>query len=73
MKKLNLEVLEKNINDVAKYDLDNKKVFGSAYSVCQGGKTVFEKCYGKTGLMGSDVAPRKDFIYKHAKEAEIDA
>ncbi|WP_458458239.1 DNA gyrase/topoisomerase IV subunit B [Pseudobutyrivibrio sp.] len=24
-------------------------------------------------LMGSDVAPRKDFIYKHAKEAEIDA
>ena len=24
-------------------------------------------------LMGSDVAPRKEFIYKHAKEAEIDA
>ncbi len=24
-------------------------------------------------LMGSDVAPRKNFIYKHAKEAEIDA
>ena len=23
-------------------------------------------------LMGSDVAPRKQFIYKHAKEAEID-
>ena len=23
-------------------------------------------------LMGSDVAPRKDFIYKHAKEAELD-
>ena len=24
-------------------------------------------------LMGSDVGPRKEFIYKHAKEAEIDA
>ena len=23
-------------------------------------------------LMGSDVAPRKEFIYKHAKEAELD-
>lgn len=56
MKKLNLEILEKNIDEVAKYDLDNKKVFGSAYSVCQGGKIVFEKCYGKTGLNGSDVA-----------------
>ena len=24
-------------------------------------------------LMGADVAPRRDFIYKHANEAEIDA
>ena len=24
-------------------------------------------------LMGTDVAPRKDFIYRHASEAEIDA
>ena len=23
-------------------------------------------------LMGNDVAPRKDFIYEHAKEAELD-
>ena len=23
-------------------------------------------------LMGNDVAPRRDFIYKHAHEAEID-
>ena len=23
-------------------------------------------------LMGSDVAPRRDFIYKHAKDADLD-
>ena len=23
-------------------------------------------------LMGNDVAPRKDFIYRHAQEAELD-
>lgn len=55
MKKLNLELLENNIDAVAEYDLNNNKVFGSAYCVWQDGKIVFEKCYGKTGLYGTEV------------------
>lgn len=56
MKKLNLALLEKNINAVAEYDFANNKVFGSAYCVYQGGEKVLEKCYGKTGLCGTPVA-----------------
>ncbi len=55
MKKLNLDLLEKNVNSVAEYDFANNKVFGSAYCVYQNGKMVFSKCYGKDGLCGNEV------------------
>ena len=48
--KLNKDVLIKNIDEVAKYDFDNKKVFGSAYYVFQEGNLEIEKCYGEMSL-----------------------
>ena len=46
---LNKTTLTKNIDEIAKYDFDNNKVFGSAYYVYDNGKTL-EKCYGNTSL-----------------------
>lgn len=47
MKKLNKTLLNENIEKIAKYDFDNKKVFGSAYFVFQNNNLEFQKCYGK--------------------------
>lgn len=41
--------LTKNIDEIANYDFDRNKVFGSAYFVYDNG-TTFEKCYGTTSL-----------------------
>lgn len=46
---LNKTTLTKNIDDIAKYDFDNNKVFGSAYYVYDNDKIV-EKCYGNMSL-----------------------
>lgn len=46
MKHLNQELLKNNIDKAAMYDLDNNKVFGSAYLVYQKNSLVFKKCYG---------------------------
>lgn len=42
--------LNQNIEQIAKYDLDNNNVFGSSYFVYQNGNTVFKKHFGKTNL-----------------------
>ena len=47
---LNEELLVKNIEHVAQYDISNNKVFGSAYLVYQEGNLMFEKCYGTLSL-----------------------
>ena len=45
--------LAENIDRIAQYDLDNHKVFGSAYFVyCQGDS--YEKCYGTTSLTSNE-------------------
>lgn len=46
---LNKTTLTKNIDEIAKYDFDNNKVFGSAYYVYDNGETL-EKCYGNISL-----------------------
>lgn len=64
MKLLDKVLLEKNIDDIAKYDIDNKKVFGSAYAVFQNGEAVLEKCYGTTGA--NDTRVTRDTIFRLA-------
>ena len=44
-----MEKMIENIDRVAKYDLDNNKVFGCCYYVYHNGKTI-EKCYGPKTL-----------------------
>ena len=46
---LDKTTLIKNIDEIAKYDFDNNKVFGSAYYVYDNGETL-EKCYGNMSL-----------------------
>ncbi len=45
MKQLVFQLLAQNIDQIARYDLDQGKIFGSAYYVCQG-QTALTKCYG---------------------------
>lgn len=47
--RLDMTNLAKNIDEVAKYDFSNDKVFGAAYYVYQDG-VEFEKCYGAAAL-----------------------
>lgn len=46
MKKIDLQRLNKNIEEIARYDLSENNVFGSAYYVNQQGKAVYQKCFG---------------------------
>ena len=46
---LDKTTLTKNIDEIAQYDFDNNKVFGSAYYVYDNGETL-EKCYGNMSL-----------------------
>lgn len=41
-------MLEYNIEKIAAYDFENKKIFGSAYWVYQKGNVVYQKCFGTT-------------------------
>ena len=49
MKQFDMGKLSENIDRIAKYDISNNKVFGSAYYVYCNGKTI-EKCYGTASL-----------------------
>ena len=46
MKRINIEKLENNIEQIALYDLGKNNVFGCSYMVCQNGETVFKKHFG---------------------------
>ena len=48
--RLNKDTLNRKIEEIAQYDFDRNKVFGSAYWVYQGKETVCERYFGKTGL-----------------------
>ena len=48
-KALDSEMLMKKLDNIAKYDFDKNKVFGSAYFVYDNGAAI-EKCYGTTSL-----------------------
>ena len=58
MKKLNSNLLHDNVKQAACYDLDNCKVFGSAYWVWQNGETVLQHCVGT-------VSPEGDAVTEH--------
>ena len=46
MKRINIEKLENNIEQIALYDLEKNNVFGCSYMVCQNGETVCKKHFG---------------------------
>ena len=50
---LDKTVLTNKIDEIAQYDFDNNKVFGSAYFVYDNGETI-EKCYGNTSLNSNE-------------------
>lgn len=49
MRNLDIQKLEKNINEIALYDIKNNNVFGSSYFVMQKGGITFKKHFGNTG------------------------
>lgn len=52
MKLLDKELLEKKIDEIAIYDIENNNVFGSSYFVYQNGSVILKKHYGATGNGG---------------------
>ncbi len=54
MIKLDKNLLKLNIEKAAKYDFDNKKVFGSAYSVIQDDEIIYRNCFGNTSLKSTE-------------------
>lgn len=62
MKRLDKELLKKNIDEIAEYDFAANKVFGSAYYVYQRDSLSFTGCYGKCSAEGGrDVDGRTVF------------
>lgn len=59
----NKENLQKKIDKIAQYDLDENNVFGSAYMVSENGKTVIESYYGYTDSKGEKKVS-KDTLYR---------
>lgn len=49
MKLLDKKLLERKIDEIALYDIENHNVFGSSYLVYQNGNTILKKYYGETG------------------------
>ncbi len=50
MKLLNKDLLNKYVDIMAEYDIENHKIFGSAYYVYQKNNLEFTKCYGTVDL-----------------------
>ena len=50
MKLLNSILLAENVQAIAQYDIERKKVFGSAYFVYQENNLAFEACYGTVSV-----------------------
>jgi len=53
MRKLDPHRLKANIEAAAEYDFGNSKVFGCAYRVCQGGRIVYDNCFGSVVPTGN--------------------
>ena len=65
MKLLDKAKLEQNIEDIAKYDMDNGNLFGSSYYVYQSGEVAFKKHFGFSDAEGR-VAASDNTIYRLA-------
>ncbi len=62
MRRLDRELLIKNIEAVANEDLEQNNVFGSAYFVSQDGEVLFDRCFGVSSLeKGTPVTDRTIF------------
>ena len=48
MKKIDRVLLAHNVESIAAYDFDPKKVFGAAYAVVQNNELIYQKCFGHT-------------------------
>ncbi|MBR3778462.1 MAG: beta-lactamase family protein [Clostridia bacterium] len=54
MKKLDKNLLARNVVQTAEDDMARHKAFGSAYWVMQDGETVYERCFGCTSAHGAE-------------------
>ena len=68
MKKLDIKKLDKNINEIAKFDLENKKVFGSAYYVFQEDNIDKLYCFGNTGAKTDKKVNENTIFRGHQRE-----
>jgi len=64
LKKLDIKLLQTNIDSIAHYDLSNNKVFGSAYWVFQENELTYEKYYGNLSADNSPV--KEDTLFRLA-------
>lgn len=65
MKKLNKELLCKNIDEAAMYDIAENNIFGSAYAVYQDGEELLKRCFGNTSPDGDEMV-KSDTIFRLA-------
>ena len=65
MKSIELNRLNRNIEEIALYDLREHNTFGSAYYVSQQGKIVYQKCFGKVTPNGC-LAVNENTIFRMA-------
>ena len=61
MQILNVEKLKDNINEIARYDLENHKIFGSGYMVMQQGKVVYKHYFGYASTNQKELDDRTIF------------
>lgn len=61
VKSLDPQRLQQNVDAIARFDLDNRKVFGCAYLIVQEGGVTLERCYGAAGPDREAVSPRSLF------------
>lgn len=55
MKKINKKRLNTLISEIANYDLENNKVFGSCYAVLQDGNVVYKNVFGYASISKKDL------------------
>ena len=65
MKKLDESLLKSNIENIAMYDLENQKVFGSAYCVIQNDNVIYKNCFGNVSV-GSSAPVTSSTIFRLA-------
>lgn len=65
MRLLNKNKLERNIEEIAKYDLENNNLFGASYLVWQNESIALKKHYGSVSISGKEKV-NDDTIYRMA-------